>query len=294
MWEFLQVDVFSRRAGCGNPLAVVLADESLGAGEMQSIAAWTNLAETTFLLPPTDPSADYRVRIFTPRQEIAFAGHPSIGSAHAALATGLARIGEGPLLQECAAGLLPVALERSEGQPDTLSVRVPRSRLVRYAADSDRPLQRALEGRTRGVSRAALVEGGRRWWLAELQDEDQVRQMQPDHEAIGQLATETGSLGLCVFARTPDSEQQMVVRAFPQGVGIDEDPASGAANAAIAAYLDETGLLEGLGRRYRASQGREIGRDAVLDLAVDSERQVWVGGGCITVVRGKLDWPTGV
>lgn len=290
MWEFLQIDVFSQRAGSGNPLAVVLADESLDAGRMQAIAAWTNLAETTFLLPPTDPSADYRLRIFTTRQEISFAGHPSIGSAHAALATGLATLREGRLLQECAAGLLPISLERTQGRPDTLSVRVPRSRLVRFAGDSDHQLERALEGRLRGRSRAALVEGGRRWWLAELQDEAQVRQMQPDHAAIGALAADTDSLGLCVFARTPGAGQDMVVRAFPQGVGIDEDPASGAANAAIAAYLDETGTLDGLGTRYRASQGRELGRDALLELAIDADHQVWVGGGCITVVRGRLDW----
>ena len=290
MWEFLQIDVFSQCAGRGNPLAVVLADETLDAARMQAIAAWTNLAETTFLLPPTDPSADYRVRIFTTRQEIAFAGHPSIGSAHAALVTGLASFGDGRLLQECAAGLLPISVERTEGQADAVSVRVPRSRLVRYAAESDSQLDRALDGRVRGESRAALVEGGRRWWLAELQDEDQVRQMQPDHEAIGHLAADTGSLGLCVFARTPGAAQDMVVRAFPQGVGIDEDPASGAANAAIAAYLDEVGLLHSLGSRYFASQGRELGRDAVLELAVDADHQVWVGGGCVTVVRGTLDW----
>lgn len=289
MWEFFQVDVFSSRAGTGNPLAVVVDDGSLDSARMQAIAAWTNLAETTFLQPPTDPGADYRVRIFTTRQEIAFAGHPSIGTAHAALAAGLAQARDGLLVQECLGGLLPIKLEPNEGTI-TLSVRVPRSRIVRTAGTSDRLLQLALAGRVRGRVSPALVEGGRRWWLAELADEEQVRCMQPDHKAIGELAAETASLGLCVFARTPDQAYGMVVRAFPQGVGITEDPASGAANAAIAALLDESNALFDLGDSYIVSQGRELGRDAQLLLRLDADRQVWVGGQCLTVIRGRIQW----
>jgi PhzF family phenazine biosynthesis protein len=137
-----------------------------------------------------------------------------------------------------------------------------------------------------------LVEGGRRWWLAELQDEQSVRGFVPDSFAIKQLAEQTGSLGLCIFARRQAPESGLVVRAFPLGVGIFEDPASGAANAAIAAFLEETGNLAGLGRRYTVSQGREIGRDAVLTLEIDANRDVWVGGDCQTVIRGELDWST--
>jgi PhzF family phenazine biosynthesis protein len=134
------------------------------------------------------------------------------------------------------------------------------------------------------------VEGGRRWWLAEMQDERSVRQFEPDSFAIKQLAEQTQSLGLCIFARRAAPESGLAVRAFPLGVGIFEDPASGAANAAIAAFLEETGKLAGLGRRYTVSQGREIGRDAVLTLEIDGNRDVWVGGDCQTVIRGELDW----
>jgi PhzF family phenazine biosynthesis protein len=123
-----------------------------------------------------------------------------------------------------------------------------------------------------------------------LADESAVRGFKPDAYAIAALARETGSLGLCIFARRAQPHDGLVVRAFPLGVGIAEDPASGAANAAIAAFLHETGQLADLGTRYRVSQGREIGRDAILSLEVDDLGEVWVGGDCRTVIQGQLDW----
>jgi PhzF family phenazine biosynthesis protein len=287
---FSQVDVFCVTAGLGNPLAVVMADADLDDARMQAMARWLNLAETTFLLPPTTPDADYRVRIFTGRQEIAFAGHPSIGSAHAALVEGFVGLpANGLLRQECKAGVLPIRIA-DQGGARLLSVRVPRSRRVRHAQGDDVLLWRSLAGRGLGDLAPALVEGGRRWWLAELADENEVRTMQPDAAAILALAEASGSLGLCVFARCHGQEHDLVVRAFPLGVGLQEDPASGAANAAIAAFLDEAGALGALGRSYRASQGREMGRDARLHLEIDDESQVWVGGQCHTVIRGAIDW----
>ena len=287
---FSQVDVFSPRPGLGNPLAVVHASEGLDTESMQAIANWMNLAETTFLLPPTLADAHYRIRIFTTRQEIAFAGHPSIGSAHVALATGLATLGEATVLnQECLAGILPIRITDDAGAR-SLSVRVPRSRIVRYASDEDADLWQALRDCRLGRLPPALVEGGRRWWLAEMASEADVRSMQPDFYAIAALAQSTGSLGLCVFARCPGQTHAMVVRAYPLGVGLNEDPASGAANAAIAAFLDEAGALEDLGHAYRVSQGREMSRDAQLQLGIDAEGQVWVGGQCHSVVLGKLHW----
>lgn len=287
--RFFQVDVFSVRAGSGNPLAVVLDADGLDSAQMQAIASWCNLAETTFVLPPTSPEAHYKVRIFSTRQEIAFAGHPSIGTAHAVIAAGLVPADTAVLMQECRAGLLPVRMERVGNQP-IASVRVPQSRIVRFATADDASLHAALKNCAAGSPVPALVEGGRRWWLAELADERAVRGMQPDTASIRGLAEATGSLGLCVFARCAGADYGLVVRAFPLGVGIAEDPASGAANAAIAAFLDETGALDALGDSFTVSQGREIGRDAQLRLQLDAERQVWVGGRCETLVRGHLRW----
>lgn len=284
--RFAQVDVFSPAPGRGNPLAVVQADPALDDTAMQAMAAWFDFAETTFLLPPTMADADYRLRIFTARQEIAFAGHPSIGSAYAALAMGLLPApASGVLRQECKAGVLPVRVEAQSAH-----VRVPRSRRIEPPPGHAALLRAALGDRRTGATPPALVEGGRRWWLAELADEAQVRTMQPDANAILALARATDSLGLCVFARTPGREFDLVVRAFPLGVGLAEDPASGAANAAIAAFLDEVGALDGLGRRYCVNQGREMGRDARLLLELDDQGQVWVGGPCHLVVDGTLRW----
>jgi PhzF family phenazine biosynthesis protein len=291
LYPSLHCDVFAPRIGTGNPLAVILQTDALSTEQMQAIADWMNLAETTFVLRPSVPEADYRVRIFTTKKEIAFAGHPSIGTAHALLSQGLVPKTPGVLMQECQAGVLPI--RHQPGQTgNSLSVRVPSSRLVHYAQEEDGLFTSILSRDRWSALKPALVEGGRRWWLAELQDEHSVRTFVPNSFAIKQLAEQTQSLGLCIFARRQAPDSGLVVRAFPLGVGIFEDPASGAANAAIAAFLDETGNLSNLGRRYGVSQGREIGRDAFLTLEIDVNRDVWVGGDCQTVIRGKLDWPS--
>jgi PhzF family phenazine biosynthesis protein len=287
------VDVFSPRAGAGNALAVVLGADDLDTARLQRIANWNNLAETTFLLPPTQAGADYRVRIFTTKQEIAFAGHPTLGSAHVARAAGLVPADKTELVQECPAGLLPVRVEAppaDDAGASLLSVRVPRSRIVAHEASAQLLLDRALARVARGALAPACVEGGRRWWLAELADEATVRKMRPDRDAIQALARHNDSLGLCVFARARNPDYGLVVRAFPLGVGIVEDPASGAANGAIAAFLDESAALGTLGDRFRVSQGREMGRDAELVLELDSARQVWVGGRCRTLSQGHFHW----
>lgn len=287
--RILHCDVFAPRTGTGNPLAVVLDSDGLNTAQMQAIANWTNLAETTFILPPTLPEADYRVRIFTTRKEIAFAGHPSIGSAHALIETGLQPKQAGIIRQQCLAGVLPVRY-RPELPDNTYSVRVPSSKWLRFADPDDELACRALPSAYWTELKPALVEGGRRWWLAQLHDEQAVRGFQPDNYAIEALAKASNSLGLCIFARSLSADADLVVRAFPLGVGIAEDPASGAANAAIAAFLHETGHLAGIGKCYRVSQGREIGRDAVLSLEIDGDGQVWVGGDCRTAIRGRLQW----
>jgi len=287
------VDVFSPRPGAGNALAVVVGAAELDTSQMQRIALWNNLAETTFLLPPTQAGADYRLRIFTTRQEIAFAGHPTIGSAHVARAAGLVDAGKRELVQECQSGLLAVRSEGGGAADGSAlhSVRVPRSRVVPHGEEMTVLIDRALARVERGALAPACVEGGRRWWLAELADEATVRSMKPDRAAILALARRNDALGLCVFARAPAGrDYELVVRAFPLGVGIAEDPASGAANGAIAAFLDERGALGALGDRFRVSQGREMGRDAELVLQIDGERQVWVGGRCRVLVDGRFDW----
>ena len=290
--RYFQLDVFTRSAGGGNPLGVVVAADDWSSEAMQRFAAWTGLVETTFLLQPGTPDADYRVRIFTPQREIAFAGHPSIGSAHTVLEARIAQPRAGLLVQESLAGLLPI---RVEGERDTrqLSVQSPRSRVLSQGLDGQAALQGVLAGVELGALAPAFVEGGRRWWLAEFASEEALRAWQPDHHAIGHVARASDSLGLCVFARSASGEHDLCVRAFPAGVGIIEDPASGAANGLIGAYIAEQEPHGALAAGYTVSQGREIGHDARIVVRIDADGAVWVGGRTLTIVDGVTLWKSG-
>ena len=286
--RYLHLDVFAATAGGGNHLGVVIGADHWDSSAMQRFARWTALVETTFLLPPGDPQASYRVRIFTPHNEIPFAGHPSIGSAHAALECGLAQPDDGLLWQECGAGVLPIRVE-GHGAGRELLLKSPGERVLRTGRDAHPLLAATLAGVECGTLPPALVDGGRRWWLAELTDEASLRTWQPDHAAILALAKASDSMGLCAFARAARSAQQLVVRAFPAGVGIVEDPASGAANGLIAAYIAHAEPQGPLARGYHVSQGREIGHDARLIVRMDRD-VIWVGGRSHTVVDGTLAW----
>jgi PhzF family phenazine biosynthesis protein len=286
--RYLHLDVFAATLGGGNHLGVVIGADDWSDAAMQRFARWTALVETTFLLPPTDPKASYRVRIFTPNKEIPFAGHPSIGSAHAALACGLAEARDGLLWQECGAGVLPIRVE-GNGASRELLLQSPGERVLETGHAAHPLLPAALIGIELGTLPPALVDGGRRWWLAEVADEACLRAWQPDHAAIGALARASDSMGLCVFARSNHPHYRLVVRAFPAGVGIVEDPASGAANGLIAAYIAHAEPHGTLARGYQVSQGREIGHDARLIVQIDGS-SIWVGGRSHTVIDGALDW----
>jgi PhzF family phenazine biosynthesis protein len=286
--RYLHLDVFAATPGGGNHLGVVIGADAWDTATMQRFARWTALVETTFLLPPTDPAASYRVRIFMPHKEIPFAGHPSIGSAHAALECGLATPRHGRLWQECAAGVLPILLERHGADRDLL-LQSPGERILDTGRDAHALLPAALAGIELGLLPPALVDGGRRWWLAEMADEASLRQWQPDHTAILALAQASDSMGLCAFARSSQTDYQLVVRAFPAGVGIVEDPASGAANGLIAAYIVQAEPHGPLARGYLVSQGREIGHDARLRVHIDDDA-IWTGGHSQIVIDGTLDW----
>ncbi len=287
--QFVQLDVFAAKPGDGNPLAVVLDAAGLDDAAMQAIARWTRLPETTFVLPATTPEASYRLRIFSPRREVPFAGHPSIGSAHAVLDAGLATPRDGQLVQECAVGLLPIEV-RGDGRERRLAVRAPKARVLEIGQPDDPRLGAALKGFTAGALPPVLMDGGRRWWLAELSDEDSVRRLEPRWDAVSALARDHEAMGLCVFARCVDRDYDLVVRALVGHPGQVEDAASGAANATLAAWLHESGALPRVDGRYIVSQGREVGHDARLELRVDTEGDVWSGGQVQTVVRGELDW----
>jgi len=287
--RYVQLDVFADRPGAGNPLAVVLDADGLDDATMQAIARWTRLPETTFVFPATSAEASYGLRIFSPRREVPFAGHPSVGTAHAVLDAGIAAPRDGLLVQEGIAGLLPLRVEGS-GMARTVAVRTPKARVAEIAGAGDPRLVDVLRGLPLGDLPPALMDGGRRWWLAEVADEAALRGADPDWNAIAALAERTASMGLCVFARSDDPVYYLAVRAWVGAPAQFEDAASGAANATLAAWLASQDALPSADGFYRISQGREVGHDAIIELQVDDEGEVWSGGRACTVVKGQIAW----
>ena len=286
---FVQADVFADRPGAGNPLAVVLDAAGLDDAAMQAIARWTRLPETTFVLPPTRPGASYAIRMFSPKKEVPFAGHPSVGTAHVVLEAGLAEPRQGLLLQEGVAGLLPLRVEMDAGVR-RIAIRTPRAQLVETAEARGARLAEALDWLPAGALPPALMDGGRRWWLAEARDEASLRSALPDWDSIAALARATASMGVLAFARCHGQDYQVAARAFVGGPALFEDAASGAANATLAAWLALRDALPGSGGHYQVSQGREVGHDARLHMQVDADGEVWAGGQVVSVVRGTIDW----
>ena len=282
--RFKQVDVFTTRPFYGNPVAVVLDGAGLDSAAMQRIAAWTNLSETTFVLPPGAAGADYRLRIFTPRAELPFAGHPTIGSAHAVLEAGLADA-KPELRQECAAGVLRLAVAGS-GAGRRIAVEAPLATLEPLPAEAVGEVERAI-GAPIGAG-GHVVALGPRWLTLKLADAGAVRRLAPDMAAVAAVSRTLRATGITVFALADADDHRVVVRSFAPGDGIPEDPVCGSGNAAVGAWLQQAGAP--IGERYLASQGRELGRDGYVEVRIDAvTRNVWIGGAAVTCVDGVLN-----
>lgn len=271
---FKQVDVFTAKPFLGNPVAVVIGAESLGTEDMQRIAGWTNLSETTFLLAPGAPGASYKLRIFTPRRELPFAGHPTIGSAHAALESGFAKAVDGTLKQECGAGVLELTVEDRAGAR-RIFVKAPAPRIT--------PVETPIFGK----ARALRIDVGPVWVVADLGESRKVDALAPDMAAITELSNALNASGITIFGRTGNADAPIHVRSFAPAHGIPEDPVCGSGNISVAAYLRETGLLEELGAEYTARQGMQVGRDGRVQVRVSADA-IRIGGEAVTCVDGKL------
>jgi len=269
-----QVDVFTTDPYRGNPVAVVLDGTGLSTGDMQRFAHWMNLSETTFVLPPADAGADYRVRIFTPVAELAFAGHPTLGTCHAWLTTGGTPRQAGTIVQECGAGLVPL---RQTGNG------------LAFAAPpllKDGPVDSELLGRIAsvlGIDRASIVDAswadnGPGWVAVLLPSAAEVLAVKP---AVSDL-----DLGL-VGPYPPGSPQAFEVRAFfPKDGAITEDPVTGSLNAALAPWLLRTGRATA---PYVVSQGTALGRAGRVHISRDADGAIWVAGGTVTCIRGQVE-----
>jgi PhzF family phenazine biosynthesis protein len=283
--KFKQVDVFTRVPFLGNPVAVVLEGEGLSTAQMQSVAAWTNLSETTFLLPASSNAADYRLRIFTPRAELPFAGHPTIGSAHAALEAGIVKPKAGKLRQECAAGILDLQVDG-----ELLWLESPLASDTQVEDSDLRMLEKSLRAGFQG--RPCIVNVGPRWLVAELGGADAVAALVPDMEALADLSTRLSIGGVTVYGASGDGQSAIHVRSFAPAHGIPEDPVCGSGNISVAAYRRKAGQAANAESRYTARQGMQLGRDGRVSVRIEGER-IFLGGSAVTCVEGSLRAPAG-
>jgi len=277
---FQQVDVFTLVPFKGNPVAVVLDGDAVSSARMQEIAAWTNLSETTFLCTPTDERADYRLRIFTPRRELPFAGHPTIGSAHAALHHGLKPRAEGRLVQECGRGLVDIKLD---GARPFLAL--PEARFREPAPPEIAAVAEGIGVEVAEILRASVVDVGPVWFTVQLASGAAVRALAPD---MGKLAAldSPGVTGVNVFGlHAPGAAAALEVRSFAPGEGVPEDPVCGSGNGCIAALVRRDGILSS--SAYVAAQGGCLGRDGRVTVQFDGGT-IWLGGDAVTCVEGRL------
>ena len=294
--RFAQVDVFSAVPFQGNPVAVIVDADGLDETQMARIANWTNLSETTFVLPPDDPGADYRLRIFTPHRELPFAGHPTLGSAAAWLDAGGAPMHDDRIVQECGAGLVDIRRSPRRGGPtQTIDLTnqtdptVEPSETLAFAAP-DRLRSGPLDdvyvnqiATALGVDRSEILghqwaDNGPGWAAVRLSSAEQVLALTPDFSAIPDA--KLGVLG----AHPDGSDHEYEIRAFVPGVGVAEDPVTGSLNASVAQWLIGENLAP---NSYTATQGTALGRSGVISISAEHD-EIWIGGATSICVRGTV------
>jgi len=274
-FAFTQVDVFTASALLGNPLAVVHGADALDDERMQAFARWTNLSETTFLLAPTDPDADYRVRIFTPGGELPFAGHPTLGSCHAWRERGGRSKVEGQVVQQCAVGLVRIKLDAA----GAAFAAPPLARAEVDAEELDAVLAALGTDRGRLVA-AQFLKNGPNWLSLELDSAATVLALEPDAARMKRFA----SVGV-VGAHPAGSECAYEVRGFVGRPSLYEDPVTGSLNAGLGEWLIGSGRAPD---RYLAAQGTRLGRAGRVRIVREGST-IWVGGDTVTCIRGDVE-----
>jgi PhzF family phenazine biosynthesis protein len=286
--KFKQVDVFTATPFKGNPVAVVFGADDLDTARMQRIAHWTNLSETTFLLKPTQPGATHRVRIFTPQSELAFAGHPTLGTAHAAIEGGVVSPKDGKLVQECRMGLVGLTIA-GEGAQRTITLDLPKT-TSRVLDDAETTQMEAIIGAP--VDRSTpprVIDVGPKWITAQMKDAAAVRAVKPDLVRMPDFEKKVGGTGVVIFGRhTNIGPAAVEVRAFAPSDGVPEDPVCGSGNGCVAVFIRDSGLIDTIGRTYAASQGFCVGRDGRISVDIAADGAVKLGGHCVTVVDGSI------
>jgi PhzF family phenazine biosynthesis protein len=276
--NFKQVDVFTGTPYRGNPLAVVLDATGLADAQMQHFARWTNLSETTFLLPPRSDAADYRVRIFTPGGELPFAGHPTLGSCHAWLQAGGKPRSSEFIVQECGVGLVRIRREGSR-----LAFAAPPLKRSAPSPAVLAQVAQALGLKASHVVAAQTLDNGPEWTALLLDTPRTVLALSPNHLQLKQLGHKAGVAA--IYPEAPQAGPHLEVRAFAAPIGIIEDPVTGSLNASLAQWLIADGQMP---QRYVAAQGACLDRAGCVHLERDARQQVWVGGESVTCISGSV------
>ncbi|GAM17392.1 hypothetical protein SAMD00019534_005670 [Acytostelium subglobosum LB1] len=295
--RFKQVDVFTKTPLLGNPLAVILDSDGLTDAQMQGIARWTNLSETTFVLPPTEPSADYRVRIFTTDRELPFAGHPTLGTAHALLENGLATKQPNKIVQQCGAGLVEIAIAGETVDSRTLSFRSP---ACHPAALEDPAQIKLLTDALVGVEvdntvapMSALI--GLNWLVVRLRSVEDVLAFRPIPALIKEVVERLNVGGIAIYSAF-DANQLMAFGVnyelrtfFIEQDNLIEDPVTGSANACLARVLQEQGFPDHgtTAKQYMARQGTLRNREGRI-LVTYFDGEPWIGGQSVTLINGTI------
>ncbi len=279
---FRQIDVFSHHPGFGNPVAVVLDAQGLSDADMRRFAAWTNLSETTFLMPPTAAGhaagADYRLRIFSPRGELPFAGHPTLGTCRAWLQQGHTPRVHGLVVQESAQGLVQI-----EHHGNTLAFAAPPLQRSKPSPALVPLVASALGLRPHQIQAAQLLDNGPVWLGLLLDSAETVLGLTPDHARLKDLGQDVGVIHSAPDAGADPERPGAVVRAFAAPMGNPEDPVTGSLNASLAQWLIAEGLAP---TRYLVAQGECLGRAGRVYIHQDGQGQVWVGGHTVTCIEG--------
>ncbi|WP_218510892.1 PhzF family phenazine biosynthesis protein [Variovorax sp. dw_308] len=294
---FQQVDVFTAVAYRGNPVAVVLDGSDLDDAQFQRFAQWTNLSETTFLLPPTEPGADYRIRIFTPGGEMPFAGHPTLGSCRAWLKAGGKPKSTEFIVQQCVTGLVTI---RRDGA--RLAFAAPPLKRTAPSPTMLAKIAHALGLKAAQILAAQQLDNGSNWLGLLLDEVDSVLALVPDHRALKELGVKVGVAAIAqapsptqliarsnrearAFGGSAQGSVDLEVRAFAAATGIEEDPVTGSLNAGLAQWLITDGHMP---ERYLVGQGQCLGRDGRLSVERDAEGRIWIGGDTVVCIEGAV------
>ncbi len=277
--KIFYIDVFTTKFGFGNPVAVVFDADDLSQDDMQRIASWTNLSETTFIQKAEDPKAHYKMRIFTPRNELPFAGHPTIGSCYAAIANNFVTPISGKIIQECKVGLVEINIG------DAIEFCLPNAQFTPLSNDEIVELS-GIIGETIAHG-AAIVNVGPKWIIGQLENGAAVLNAKPDFGAMKTFEKKLGATGVTIFGKFENGNDFIEVRSFAPSDNIDEDPVCGSGNGAVCAFMLENQIVPNE-FEYTARQGRAIGRDGIINARILNGK-IYIGGKCVIGVKGVLE-----